>query len=78
MAMQFRNREDTRRYAAAEDAFTSEGGYLARDNDVAESDSEPSHKGLHMFRDFDWTGGRYAVGMNAVLEAFRNEVRHRV
>jgi hypothetical protein len=69
MVMSFRNNVDNQRYAAAEDAFTSEGGYLAPEDNVPEGvyiDREarhPSHDG-------GWAVTRYAEGIRAVLAVF--------
>ncbi len=71
MAVQFRNKEDTRRYAAAEDAFTSEGGYLALEDDALEQDRRTDRVAPHPSRDFRAVVHRYAAGMEAVLAVFR-------
>ena len=72
MAVQFRNKGDTRRYAAAEDAFTSEGGYLAQESDEAlETDSGTRSGAPHPSRDFGAAVHRYSAGVEAVLAVFR-------
>jgi hypothetical protein len=75
MTAQFRNRQDTRRYSAAEDAFTSEGGYLAmKDDDLGKGiDTGREHPEPH--RDFMGMVGRYATGMRHVLTVFRGSAQ---
>jgi len=72
MVMAFRNNVDNRCYAAAEDAFTSEGGYLAHEADVPEKDVDADRKALYLSSDFSTMVGRYAEGMRAVLTVFRS------
>ena len=71
MAMQFRNRGDNRRYAAAEDAFTSEGGYLALEDETLAPDVGVAREPRQPFHGFRETVGRYAAEMGAVLTTFR-------
>jgi hypothetical protein len=71
MSMQSRNRGDTRRYAAAEDAFTSEGGYLALEDETPGMDDNTDREARYPSRDIGGMARRYAAGMSAVLTAFR-------
>jgi hypothetical protein len=71
MTVQFRNREDTRRYAAAEDAYTSEGGYLALENEVPGKVADAGRESRELPHDFMETVGRYATGMRHVLTVVR-------
>jgi hypothetical protein len=77
MAMQFRNRADSRRYAAAEDAYTSEGGYLALEDETLGQDLAIEHEPRHPFRGFRKTIGRYAAEMGAALTTFRGGTPNR-
>jgi len=72
MVMPFRNNVDNQCYATAEDAFTSEGGYLAPEDDVPAKDADANREALHLSRDFSGMVGRYAEGMRAVLTVFRS------
>ncbi|HEV2607493.1 MAG TPA: hypothetical protein VGT79_05880 [Xanthomonadaceae bacterium] len=76
MTVQFRNREDTRRYAAAEDAYTSEGGYLALENEVLGKDVDADREARQLSRDFMETVGRYATEMRDALTGFRSDSAH--
>ena len=71
MGMQFRNRGDNRRYAAAEDAFTSEGGYLALEDETLAPDASADREPRHPFHGFRKTVGRYAAEMGAALTTLR-------
>ena len=72
MAVQFRNKGETRHDAAAEDAFTSEGGYLTQESDEAlETDSGTRSDAPHPSRDFRAAVHRYPAGMEAVLAVIR-------
>ncbi len=71
MAMQFRNRGDNRRYAAAEEAFTSEGGYLALEDETLVQDVGVDRESQYAFSGFRKAVGRYAAEMGAVLTTFR-------
>jgi hypothetical protein len=76
MTVQFRNREDTRRYAAAEDAYTSEGGYLALEDESLGKSIDTGRENRGLPHDFMDTVGRYATGMRHVLTAFRGGSAH--
>lgn len=73
MTVQFRNREDTRRYAAAEDAYTSEGGFLALEDDAPEKEADADRNLRHPSRDFKKMANRYAAGMHAAMAVFHRE-----
>ncbi|HEV2607755.1 MAG TPA: hypothetical protein VGT79_07215 [Xanthomonadaceae bacterium] len=70
MVMSFRNNVDNQRYAAAEDAFTSEGGYLAPEDNVSEESVYIDREARHPSRDCSWAVTRYAEGIRAVLAVF--------
>jgi len=76
MAVQFRKREDNRRYVAAEDAFTSEGGYLVPLDEMPRTQAAPCSESRQLSRDFIESVGRYATGMRAAVIAFRGGSAH--
>jgi hypothetical protein len=78
MTVQFRNREDTRRYAAAEDAYTSEGGYLALEDEAPGKDPDAGREIGQLSRVFRKTVDRYATEMHHVLTVFRGVSAHPV
>ena len=71
MTMRFRNSEDNRRYVAAEDAFTSEGGYLAQEDEVLGKHADAGRENAQMSRAFRNTVDRYATEMRHVLTVIR-------
>lgn len=71
MATRFGSKMEIRRYAAAEDAFTSEGGYLAMENEVLDADAVADHEARRPARDFRKMVKRYAAGMSTVMTTFR-------
>jgi len=76
MTVQFRNRQDTRRYAAAEDAFTSEGGHLALEDDAPAKEADAGRDSRKLPGDFMETVNRCATGMRHVLTVFRGASAH--
>ena len=76
MAVQFRNREDNRRYAAAEDAFTSEGGYLVPLDELPRTQAVAYRETRLLSRDFIESMGRYATGMRDAVTGFRRGGAH--
>lgn len=74
MTVHFRNREDTRRYVAAEDAFTSEGGYPAQDGEALGKDADLEIGQLS--RVFRKAVDRYAAEMRHVLTVVRGGGAH--
>jgi len=71
MVLQFRYKVDDRRYAAAEDAFTSEGGYLALEDESLDKDADAGRKFAQRPHDFRKVIGRYAAEMHAALTILR-------
>ena len=76
MTVQFRNREDTRRYVAAEDAYTSEGGYLALEDEAQGKGADAGREIGQLSRVFRTTVDRYATEMRHVLTVFRGAIAH--
>jgi len=76
MTVQFRNRQDTRRYAAAEDAFTSEGGHLALEDDAPAKEADAGRDSRKLPGDFMEKVNRCATGMRHVLTVFRGASAH--
>ncbi len=71
MTVQFRDKADTSRYAAAEDAFTSEGGHVALEDEAPGKDAATDRGSLQPASDFRTTIRRYSAQMHAVLAGFR-------
>ena len=75
--MIFRNTAENQCDVTAEEAFTSEGGYLAFENDMPEKDPEAGREVRNLSSDFGATVGRYSEGMRAALTFFcRGRKRH--
>jgi hypothetical protein len=71
MAIRSGNTGDLHSYQAAEDAFTSEGGHLAPDDEVVGKRVDANGPPRPASRDFRNAMKRYAAGMRAVLNIFR-------
>lgn len=67
MAARFGNKSDIQCYQSAEDAFTSEGGYLAQEHDLLDKNPDPARIDRHPLHAFSKMLGRYAAGVTALL-----------
>jgi hypothetical protein len=75
--MHFVNSDDSHLYQAAEDAFTSEGGHLARNDKGLDTRTGPIRIGRQPSRNFRKTARRFAAAMRAVMRIFRADVSRR-
>jgi hypothetical protein len=71
VAMQLSNSDDGHLYQAAEDAFTSEGGHLAPEDEVLDQRTDASRTNRHLSLDFSKAMKCCAAGVRAVLKIFQ-------